>query len=56
MRLPPIAERVLPPIAAPQPPPEPPQQRCHRIVHLVGQGVLLPEEDLQFFQRACIRR
>jgi len=56
VRLPPIAERVLPPIAAPQPPPEPPQQRCHRIVHLVGQGVLLPEEDLQFFQRACIRR
>jgi len=58
-RLPPIAGRVLPPIAAPaapQPPPEPPEQRCYRIVHLVGQGVLLPEDDLQFFQRACVRR
>lgn len=58
VRLPPIAERALPPTAGPaaaQPLPEPPLQRCHRIVYLVGQGVLLPDEELQFFQRACIR-
>jgi hypothetical protein len=58
-RLPPIAERVLPPVAAPtaaQPPPESSLQRCHRIVYLVGQGVLLPDEELRFFQQSCIRR
>lgn len=57
-RLLPIAERVLPPITNPvsAPPPEPPLQHCHRIVYLVGQGVLLPDEELRFFQQACVRR
>jgi hypothetical protein len=31
-------------------------RRCRRIVQLVGQGVLLPEGELRFFQQACVRR
>ncbi|MBV1797851.1 hypothetical protein [Siccirubricoccus sp. G192] len=56
--LPPIAAPApLPPIAmAQEPPPEPLGLRCRRIVQLVGQGVLLPEGELRFFQQACVRR
>jgi hypothetical protein len=48
---------AVPPIAmAQEAPPEPLMLHCRRIVQLVGQGVLLPEGELRFFQQACVRR
>ena len=47
----------LPPIASsPAPVPEPPQQRCRRVLTQVFDGVLLPEDELRFFNASCVRR